>query len=132
MLQTLNRNERFKAVLDWLYENGKVSDQRELSKVTGITETTISRTISVPASYIGTTGQLNCSFFGLSTKNEWTTDVTIEGRDTDGSIMAHAVIASAPFKANRATEYTGRLFSGEGSMSISLNDTWENSYTGTW
>jgi len=38
-----NRNERFKAVLDWLYENGKVADQRELSEVTGITETTISR-----------------------------------------------------------------------------------------
>ena len=90
------------------------------------------RTISVPASYIGTTGQLNCSFFGLSTKNEWTTDVTIEGRDADGGIMGHAVIASAPFKANRATEYTGRLFSGEGSMSISLNDAWEDSYTGTW
>lgn len=90
------------------------------------------RTISVPASYIGTTGQLNCSFFGLSTASEWTTDVTIEGRDPDGGVMGHAVIASAPFKANRATEYTGRLFSGEGSMSISLNDTWEDSYTGTW
>lgn len=41
-----NRNERFKAVLDWLYENGKVSDQRELSEVTGITETTISRILN--------------------------------------------------------------------------------------
>lgn len=90
------------------------------------------RTISVPASYIGTTGQLNCSFFGLSMKNEWTTDVTIEGRDTDGGVMGHAVITSAPFKANRASEYSGRLFSGEGSMSISLNDTWEDSYTSAW
>lgn len=97
-----------------------------------VANNTKERTISVPASYIGTTGQLNCSFFGLSTKNEWSTDVTIEGRDADGGVMGHAVIASAPFKANRATEYTGRLFSGEGSMSISLNDTWEDSYTGTW
>lgn len=90
------------------------------------------RAISIPSSYVGTTGQLNCSFFGISTKQEWTTDVTIEGRNSDGGIMGHAVITAAPFKANRASEYSGRLFSGEGSMSVTLNDKWEDSYTSTW
>ena len=40
------RNERFKKALDWLYTNGKVTDQRELSSITDINEATISRILN--------------------------------------------------------------------------------------
>lgn len=40
------RNELFKKALDWLYSEGKVADQRELSSATGINEVTISRIVN--------------------------------------------------------------------------------------
>jgi transcriptional regulator with XRE-family HTH domain len=42
----LSRNEIFKKVLDWLYAEHKVVDQREFSARTGINEATISRIIN--------------------------------------------------------------------------------------
>jgi transcriptional regulator with XRE-family HTH domain len=42
----LSRNEIFKKVLDWLYAEHKVVDQREFSVRTGINEATISRIIN--------------------------------------------------------------------------------------
>lgn len=90
------------------------------------------RVVSIPASYIGTQGQLVVSIFGISGAVEWTTDVTVSSRDADNDIMGRAVISSVPFKQNRVTEYSGNLFSAGGGMSISLDDTWEPSYTGTW
>lgn len=41
-----SRNELFKKALDWLYSEGKVADQRELSALTGINEVTISRILN--------------------------------------------------------------------------------------
>lgn len=90
------------------------------------------RVVSIPASYIGTQGQLVVSIFGISGADEWTTDVTVSSRDADNDIMGRAVISSVPFKRNRVTEYSGNLFSAGGGMSVSLDDTWEQSYTGTW
>lgn len=40
------RNELFKKALDWLYSEGKVADQRELSLKTEINEVTISRILN--------------------------------------------------------------------------------------
>lgn len=40
------RNECFRVALDYLYKNGIVVDQRELSEKTGISETSISRIIN--------------------------------------------------------------------------------------
>ena len=42
----VSRNEIFKKVLDWLYAEHKVIDQREFSAKTGINEATISRIIN--------------------------------------------------------------------------------------
>ena len=40
------RNGLFAQAIDWLYKTGKVKDQKELSVLTGITETTISRILN--------------------------------------------------------------------------------------
>ena len=42
----MTKNERFKKALDWLYSEGLVEDQQELSSKTGINEATISRILN--------------------------------------------------------------------------------------
>ena len=86
---------------------------------------------SVPASYAGTTG-LAVSFFGFSTSTEWTTQLTVSARDEDNDIIGMVNVAAAPFMANRATEFSGSLFSTSGTFTITLNDEWAEPWTGTW
>ena len=92
----------------------------------------LGRKVTVPASYVGTSGQLSITVYGLSRGTEWTTDIHIDALNADDMTIGSADIVNAPFERNRSTEYSGPLFSGSGSMSISLNDTWSDSVTGTW
>jgi hypothetical protein len=88
--------------------------------------------VAVPATYAGTTGQLNISIFGFSSADEWTTDIALTAKDTDGSTVGQATILSAPFRRNRLTEYSGPLFSKSPAMSLSLNSDWLDDYTASW
>ena len=87
--------------------------------------------VAVPDSYVGTTG-LAVSFFGFSTSAEWTTPLTVSARDADNDIIGLVNVAAAPFMANRATEFSGALFSTSGTFTITLNDEWDAPWTGTW
>ena len=80
--------------------------------------------ISVPSSYAGTIGQLQMSVFGFSDVAEWTTDVTVSARDGGGSVIGAVSINDAPFKMNRATNFTGSLFSESSTLDISLDEDW--------
>ena len=90
------------------------------------------RPINIPATYIGTAGEITASIFGMSTAEEWTTDVSVIARDADDNIIGQANIVAAPFKANRVTNYSCNLFSGGGAFSIIINDTWDTQHSGTW
>jgi hypothetical protein len=90
------------------------------------------RKVDVPESYVGTTGQLAVSIFGLSGADEWVTNVGIQAQDADGGVLGSASIAGAPFKANRSTEYSGNLFGSAGGLDVSVNGEWENPKIGTW
>ena len=87
-------------------------------------------TINVPDSEIGST--TSASIFGFSTAAEWTTDISINSKKADYTVIGSATITTAPFKANRVSDYSGPLFSAGGSLSLSLNGDWEPSETGTW
>jgi hypothetical protein len=87
--------------------------------------------VSVPASMVGTTG-MAVSFFGFSSATEWTTPLTVSARDADNDIIGLVNVAAAPFMANRATEFSGSLFSTSGTFTITLNDEWDAPWTGTW
>ena len=87
--------------------------------------------ITIPDASKGQTG-IQASLFGFSTAEEWSTDVVISSRTSTDDVLGSATIASAPFKVNRVSDYSGPLFSAGGSMSLSLNGEWEDSYTGTW
>jgi hypothetical protein len=107
------------AGLDYL--TGQPADMRDSEEMS----------VSVPASYAGTTG-LAVSFFGFSTSTEWTTSLTVSARDEDNDIIGLVNVAAAPFMANRATEFSGSLFSTSGTFTITLNDEWDAPWTGTW
>jgi hypothetical protein len=107
------------AGLDYL--TGQPADMRDSEEMS----------VSVPASYAGTTG-LAVSFFGFSTSAEWTTPLTVSARDEDNDIIGLVNVAAAPFMANRATEFSGSLFSTSGTFTITLNDEWDTPWTGTW
>lgn len=91
-----------------------------------------SRTVNVPASYHGTAGQLAVSIFGMSNAAEWTTNITVKAKDGDGGTISTVDIADAPFTANRQTAYSGMLFSNNGAFTLTLDDEWQDDYTGTW
>ena len=90
------------------------------------------RSVAVPASYQGTSGQLSMSIFGFSGSEEWTTGLTIKAKDGDGAVLGQANIEDAPLKRNRVTEYSGNLFSSGSTMTASLAGDWAEGYSGTW
>ena len=107
------------AGLDYL--TGQPADMRDNEEIS----------VAVPDSYIGNTG-LAVSFFGFSSAAEWTTPLTVSARDADNDIIGMVNVAAAPFMANRATEFSGSLFSTSGTFTITLNDEWAEPWQGTW
>jgi hypothetical protein len=88
-------------------------------------------TLTIPSTDKGKTGvQLN--LFGFSQADEWKTDVSITAKDADNQTVSSVRLMDVPLKANRITEYAGPLFGSEGAMSLSLNSTWDDAYTGVW
>lgn len=90
------------------------------------------RRVGVPESFVGTSGQLTVSIFGLSGADEWVTNVGILAQNAEGGVLGSATISGAPFKANRSTEYSGNLFGSAGGLDVSVNADWETPKTGTW
>ena len=90
------------------------------------------RVVSVPASYLGTTGQLAVSIFGISGSDEWTTSFSVKAKDTDNNVVGSVSVSGAPFKANRSTDYGGNLFASNGGLDVSINDEWEQAFYMTW
>lgn len=90
------------------------------------------RSITVPASYIGTSGDLAASIFGMSDDDEWMTDVTITAKDAEGNTLGSVVLNDVPFLRNRITEANGNLFAGTRAFSVTLNEEWLESVTIEW
>ena len=88
-------------------------------------------TVNIPSSEIGVIGE-TLSIFGFSFATEWTTNIAINCKTAEDAVLGSATITAAPFVRNRVSEYTGPLFGDSGAMTLSLNATWDDSYTGTW
>ena len=87
--------------------------------------------VNIPNSSIGVAGE-SVNIYGFSGTTEWTTDIAINCKNNDDTVLGSATITSAPFVRNRVSEYTGPLFGDNGSMTLSLNTEWDESYQGTW
>lgn len=105
-----------------------------INYTTGLpTAATQNQTISVniPASEIGVSNEI-LTVFGFSAVDEWTTDIALDCKNGSGTILGQAAITAAPFKRNRITSYSGPLFDRTRSMTLTLSDSWEDTYTATW
>lgn len=93
---------------------------------------TTARTVNVPASYVGTSGQLSASFYCLSPSTAWQTDITLTAKASDASTISEISISDIPMQRNRITSFSGTLFSVGRSMTVSVDDGWGDEITGTW
>ena len=88
-------------------------------------------TISVPASYIGTTGQLVASIFGIC-GDDYTTNVSVTASDANSQTIASAALDDVPMKKNTTTSYSGPLFTRKPTFSMTVADSWGEDITDTW
>lgn len=97
-----------------------------------VAEDDASIVISVPSSYVGTSGTLSASVFTISDGPEWTTNLTIAAKTSTSSVLGSASISNAPLKADRATIYSGNLFSSSHAFTMTLSDGWLDDKVLTW
>ena len=90
------------------------------------------RIITVPSSYVGTSGQLVSSIFGFCGSAELTTDVAVAALASDDSPIAALTLPSVPFVRNRITSYTGQLFGHANNVSVGVTDGWDDDHTVNW
>ena len=87
--------------------------------------------VNIPASDIGSIGEV-INIFGFSSAAEWTTNVSVDSKKADGTILGQAEIIAVPLRRNRVTEFSGPLYDKTRAMTFTLNSDWDDSYSGTW
>ena len=95
------------------------------------TATERTTTISVPASYIGTTGTLAASIFGLCSE-DYTTDVTVYALGENDATIASVSLDGVPMAMNKTTNYSGPLFTRQPTFALTTADAWGEEVTMTW
>lgn len=90
------------------------------------------RTVNVPASYVGTTEQLVASFFTISPQSEWTTDVTLTATSTDNSTLSSISINDVHMQRNHITSYGGSILNAGRSVTLASDDEWVEDDAVTW
>ena len=89
------------------------------------------RSVAIPSQYIGTTGQVSASFFGLS-PNEWHSDVDVRLVASDDGILGQVSLADVPFKRNTTTVFGGGIVGTAASVGITADDAWMPDDEHTW
>ena len=104
-----------------------------INALTGEPTTAAARTstINVPASYIGTTGQLIASIFGIC-GDDYTTDVSVTASDANSQAIASVALDDVPMKRNTTTAYSGPLFTRQPTFTMTVDDSWDEDITDTW
>ena len=90
------------------------------------------RSVTIPASYIGTHGQLTASFFGLSLASDWQTDIDVRLVGSSDSLLGEVLLPSVSFRQNRTTTYGGGILGRTLPLSVSVDDTWLPEEDITW
>lgn len=90
------------------------------------------RSVTIPSSYVGTTGQVSALFFGLSSSTDWQTDIDVKMIGTDESVLGHVTLPSARFAQNLTSIYSGGIVGAGKSVTITADDTWSDDNVQTW
>ena len=90
------------------------------------------RSVSVPASYIGTTGQLVVASYSLCPIDGYTTDIKITARRSDESAITEINLSDVAFERNRLTILSGGLATSTRSFGITVDDAWADDFVLGW
>ena len=90
------------------------------------------RSVAIPSSYVGTTGQVSALFFGLSPSTDWQTDIDVKMIGADESVLGHVTLPSARFAQNLTSIYSGGIIGAGKSVTITADDTWSDDNVQTW
>lgn len=90
------------------------------------------RSVTIPASYVSTQGQLTASFFGLSPASDWQTDIDVRLIGSSDALLGEVLLPSVSFRQNMATTYSGGILGRTLPLSISADDTWLPDEELTW
>lgn len=90
------------------------------------------RSVTIPASYIGTQGQLTTSFFGLSPASDWQTDIDVRLIGNEESLLGSVSLPSVRFAQNLTTVYSGGIMGAGRSVSLTVDDAWDDDDIHTW
>lgn len=90
------------------------------------------RTVTIPASYVGTSGQLTASFFGLSPSESWQTGVEVSMKYADGTVLGSVILEGVGFAMNVTTSYSGGLLGSARSVAMEADDAWGDENIHEW
>ena len=128
----ISRQERLHEAFEYLRNNCGIHTQTDFANAIKYSRVYVSSALNGNKNNLTDKLLMAVSFFGFSTSAEWTTPLTVSARDADNDIIGLVNVAAAPFMANRATEFSGALFSTSGTFTITMNDEWDAPWTGTW
>ena len=107
---------------------------RDIDYLTGepVTDNPFALTLNVSESKRGSENGIQLSVFTISQAEQWTTNVQLTATSLTAETLAQTTIENVPFQRNRSTNYSGSMFSGSFSSTISINGDWGDPIVGTW
>lgn len=93
---------------------------------------TSKRSVSVPSSYLGTTGELTVAAYSMCPIAGYTTDIKITARRSDESVITEINLSDVTFERNRLTLLSGGLATSTRSFGISVDDEWADDFVLGW
>ena len=90
------------------------------------------RPVTIPANYIGTSGELMISIFGFVPSADWQTDVTATLTASDESVLGQVTLEDVTINKNITTSYSGGILGTAKAFTLTADDTWGDEDIHTW
>ena len=90
------------------------------------------REVSIPSSYIGTSGQLAIAIFGFVPSTDWQTDIAAALKASDDTTLGQVAITDVPMKKNITTAYSGGILGTSKAFTLTADDAWGDEDVHTW
>lgn len=90
------------------------------------------RPVTIPANYIGTSGELMVSFFGFVPSADWQTDITATLTASDESVLGQVTLEDVTLNKNITSSYSGGILGTAKAFTLTADDTWGEDDVHTW
>ena len=90
------------------------------------------REVSIPSSYIKTSGQLAIAIFGFVPSSDWKTDIIATLKASDESTLGQVTLENVSLKRNITTAYSGGILGTSKAFTLTAEDTWGTEDIHTW